>query len=121
VCAPKGMGLTRGHNVSDVVAVRDDRDRLATFGPAHDFCPRRLILGPDHKPWLAHGSMADGPTGSGWSQTAVDSLAAAVRVAAQALRAARCWQAVLPRSGRSISRRPDLGPGATIHGFQALA
>jgi hypothetical protein len=74
--------LTRGHDVGYVVAVRDDRDRLATFGPAHDFCPRRLILGTDSKLWLAHGSMVDGPTQFGWSQTAADSLAAAVRVAA---------------------------------------
>ena len=47
--------LTRGHNVGYVIAVRDDRDRLATFGPAHDFCPRRLILGATANP----GSLTD--------------------------------------------------------------
>ena len=61
--------LARGHNVSHVVAVRDDRDRLATFGPAHDFCPRRLILGADRKPSLTHRSIVDGPTRSDWPQT----------------------------------------------------
>jgi hypothetical protein len=59
---PQPVQLTRGHDVSYVVAVRDDRDRLATFGPAHDFRPRRLILGADRKPWLAHGSIVNGPT-----------------------------------------------------------
>jgi len=55
--------LTRGHHVRDVLAARDDRGRLATFGPAHDLRLRRLILGADRKAWLAHGSTVDGSSG----------------------------------------------------------
>jgi hypothetical protein len=57
---PQSVQLTRGHDISYVIAVRDDRDRLATFGPAHDLSPRRLILGADNKTWLAHAYMVDG-------------------------------------------------------------
>jgi len=46
-----------------VIAVRDDRDRLATFGPAHDLSPRRLILGADNETWLAHAYTVDGSSG----------------------------------------------------------
>jgi hypothetical protein len=55
--------LTRGRPVRGVVAVRGDRDRLATFGPAHDLRPRRLIPGAARKAWLAHASTADGSSG----------------------------------------------------------
>ena len=57
---PQSVQLTRGYDVSNVIAVRDDRDRLATFGPAHNLSPRRLILGADNKIRLAHEYMVDG-------------------------------------------------------------
>lgn len=46
----QSVQLTRGGDVGNVITVRDDRDRLATFGPAHDLSPRRLILGAKPRP-----------------------------------------------------------------------
>jgi hypothetical protein len=43
-----------------VIAVRDGRDRLATFSSAHDLSPRRLILGADNKTRLARENSVNG-------------------------------------------------------------
>jgi hypothetical protein len=43
-----------------VIAVRNDRDRLATFGNAHNPRLRLLILGTDNKTRLAHENLVDG-------------------------------------------------------------
>ena len=54
-----------GNDVRNVIAMSDDRHRLAALGSAHDLGPRRPLLGADHESWLAHEPMV-GAAGRSW-------------------------------------------------------
>jgi hypothetical protein len=86
-----------------VIAVRDDRDRLATFGNALGPALRRLILGTDNKTWLAHENLADG---SSWQKTVAGSPATVHRSTPRIRRLPAWLTAPIWRSETRASVRP---------------